>query len=144
MLEPGRSQKDFEERGSGLGFPGWTSALANRLVDILCVSDCGIKISLLKGFPGGSDGKKSACNAGDLALILWSGRSPGEGTVNPLQNSCLGSPRDRGAWQTTVHGVARSLTGLSDLHLLCGALSIPKVYGTKRARVPWATWTLRC
>ena len=58
-----------------------------------------------KGFPGGSDGKESACNAGDLGSIPWSRRFPGEGNSNPLQYSCLGSPMDRGAWQTIVHGV---------------------------------------
>jgi len=41
------------------------------------------------GFPGGSDSKESACNAGDLGLITGSGRSPGEGNGNPLQCSCL-------------------------------------------------------
>ena len=59
------------------------------------------------GFPGGSDGKESACNAGDLSLIPGLGRSPGEGHGNPLQCSCLENPIDRGAWQATVHGVAR-------------------------------------
>ena len=46
-------------------------------------------------------------NAGDWGLIPGSGRSPGEGNCNPLQYSCLGNSRDRGAWQTTVHGVAK-------------------------------------
>ena len=49
------------------------------------------------GFPGGSDGKESACNAGDLGLIPGSGRSPGEGHGNPLQYSCLENPMDKGA-----------------------------------------------
>ena len=49
------------------------------------------------GFPGGSDGKESACNAGDLGSIPGSGRSPGEGNGNPLQHSCLENPMDRGA-----------------------------------------------
>ena len=44
---------------------------------------------------------------GDLASIPGSGRSPGEGNGNPLQYSCLENPMDRGAWQATVHGVAR-------------------------------------
>ena len=51
--------------------------------------------------------KETACNAGDLGLIPGSGRSPGEGNGNPLQYSCLENPMDRGAWQSTVHGVAR-------------------------------------
>ena len=42
-----------------------------------------------------------------LGLIPGSGRSPGEGNGNPLQYSCLGNPKDRGAWQVTVHGVMR-------------------------------------
>ena len=49
------------------------------------------------GFPGGSDGKESAYNAGDLALITGLGRSPGEENGNPLQYSRLENPMDRGA-----------------------------------------------
>ena len=45
------------------------------------------------GFPGGSAGKESACNAGDLGLIPGLGRSPGGGHGSPLQYSCLGNPR---------------------------------------------------
>ena len=56
------------------------------------------------GFPGGSVGKESACNAGDGGSIPGSGRFPREGNGNPLQYSCLGNPVDRGAWQATVHG----------------------------------------
>ena len=51
--------------------------------------------------------KNLPANAGDVGLIVGSGRSPGEGNDNPLQYSCLGETMDRGAWQTTVHGVAR-------------------------------------
>ena len=54
-----------------------------------------------------SVGKESACNAGDPSAIPGTGRSPGEGNVNPLQYSCLENLMDRGAWQATVHGVAR-------------------------------------
>ena len=56
------------------------------------------------GFPDGSDGKKSACNAGDLGSIPGLGRSPGEGNSNPLQYSCLENSMERGAL-STVHGV---------------------------------------
>ena len=63
-----------------------------------------------KGFSGGSDGKESACNAGDLGSIPGSGRSPAEGNGNPLQYFCLGNSMDRGAWWATVHGVAKSRT----------------------------------
>ena len=65
-------------------------------------------------FPGGSEGKASVCNAGDLGWIPGSGRSPEEGNGNPLQHSCLENPMDGGAWQATVHGVAKSWTQLSD------------------------------
>ena len=66
------------------------------------------------GFPGGSDGEEPACSAGDLGSIPGSGRSLGEGNGNPLQYSCLENPRDRGTWQTIVHGVAKSQRQLSD------------------------------
>ena len=49
-------------------------------------------------YPGGSDGKVSACNAGDLGSIPGSGRSPGEENDNPLQYSCLENSMDWGAW----------------------------------------------
>ena len=51
-----------------------------------------------KGFPGGSEVKVSAWNAGDLGSIPGSGRSPGEGNDNPLQYSCLENPMEGGAW----------------------------------------------
>ena len=59
------------------------------------------------GFPGGSEVKAFAWNAGDLGSIPGSGRSPGEGNGNPLQHSCLENPMDRGAWQATAHWVLR-------------------------------------
>ena len=65
-------------------------------------------------FPGGSDGKESACSAGDLGSFTGLGRSPGEGNDSPLQSSCLENPMDRGAWWATVHRVAKSQTQLSD------------------------------
>ena len=66
------------------------------------------------GFPGGSDSKESACNAGGLSSIPGSGRSPREGNGNPLQYSCLENSMDRGAWWATAHGVTKSRTQLSD------------------------------
>ena len=60
---------------------------------------------------GGSEGKESACSAGDPGLIPWSGRCPGEGTGNPLQYSCLENPMGRGAWWATVHGVTKKDSG---------------------------------
>ena len=60
------------------------------------------------GFPSGSDGKESACSAGDPGSIPGSRRSPGEGNGNPLQYSCLKNPMDGGVWLAAVHGVAES------------------------------------
>ena len=60
-------------------------------------------------FLGGSDGKESACNAGDPGLIPGLGRSPGKGYGNPLQYSCLRNPIDGGTWWATVHGVPKVL-----------------------------------
>ena len=59
------------------------------------------------GFPGGSEVKASACNAGDLDSIPGLGRCPGEGNGNPLQYSCLENPMDGGTWWATVHGSQR-------------------------------------
>ena len=64
------------------------------------------------GFPGGSSGKNPLANAGeikDMGLIPGLGRYSGGGNGNPFQYSCLGSPTDRGAWQTTVQWVTKSL-----------------------------------
>ena len=63
---------------------------------------------------GGSDGKESACNAGDLGSISGLGRSPGEGNSSPLQYSFLENPTDRGAWWATVHAVSKSQAQLRD------------------------------
>jgi len=66
-----------------------------------------IHISSPWEFPGSSVGKESACSAGDPSLIPGLGRSLEERHGNPLQHSCLENPMDRGAWQATVHQVAR-------------------------------------
>ena len=73
-----------------------------------------MNVCLCTGFPGSSAGKESACNAGDPSLIPGLGGSPGEGVGYPLQYSCLETPKARGAWRATVHGVAKSQTRLSD------------------------------
>ena len=65
-------------------------------------------VCIQEGFPDSSVGKESACDAGDPGSIPGSGRSPGEGNGNPLQYSRLENPTDRGAWQASVHGVARA------------------------------------
>ena len=66
------------------------------------------------GFPCGSEGEDSACNAGDLSLIHGSGRSPGEENGTPLQYFCLENPMNGGAWQATVHRVAKNQSRVSD------------------------------
>ena len=80
--------------------PGWEGSLVKN----------GYMYIYAQGFPGGSDGKASACNVGDLGSIPGSGRSPGEGNGNPLQYSCLENSMDRGAWHATVLGVTKSQT----------------------------------
>ena len=79
-------------------------------------SDINSGCVLDRGFPGGSDGKESACNAGDLGSSPGSGKSPGEGNGYPLQYVCLGNPMDRGTWWATVYGAAKSWIQLSDYH----------------------------
>ena len=85
----------------------WLFCILSLLVDVLTVpiprppESCehlyGHDLGLL-GFPGGSAGKESACNAGDPGSIFGSGRSPGEGNGNSLQFSCLENPMHRGVW----------------------------------------------
>ena len=65
-------------------------------------------------FLGSSAGKELTCNAGDLGLIPGLESSPREGIGYPLQYSCLENPMDRGAWQATVHGIAKNQTRISD------------------------------
>ena len=73
-----------------------------------------IYIYIYMDFPGGSNGKESACSVGDPSLIPESGKSSGEGNGNPLQYSCLGNSMDRGDWRATVHGFIKGQTQLSD------------------------------
>ena len=68
----------------------------------------------MMGFPGGSDSEESAWNAGDMGSIPGLGRSSGEGTGYPLQNSGLEKPMDRGAWWATDHGVTKSQMQLNN------------------------------
>ena len=74
----------------------------------------GYPTSVFLGFPGGSDGKKSACNTGDLGLIPGLGRSPGGGHGNPLPLLAWRISMDRGAWRAIVHRVAESQTQPKD------------------------------
>ena len=90
--------------------PGWMKLkLESRLPgEISITSD----IQMIPGgFPGGSDGKESACNAGDPSSIPGLGRSPGEGTGYPVQYSGLEDSMD-----CIAHGVPKSWTQLSDFH----------------------------
>ena len=66
------------------------------------------------GLPTWLSGEEFPASAGDVGLILGSGRSPEEGNSNPLQCSYLGNPTDRGAWWAAVHGVTKSRARLSD------------------------------
>ena len=75
---------------------------------------CDLVSNTIVDSPGASDGKVSVYHAGDPDSIPGSRRSPGEGNGNPLQYYCLENPMDRGAWQATVHRVAKSRTQLSD------------------------------
>ena len=78
-------------------------------------------------FAGGASGKESTCQCRrctGMVLVPGSGRSPGVGNGNPLQYSCLENSMDRGAWQTTVHGVTKSWTR-------------PSMHGEEQMRVDW-------
>ena len=93
-------------------------AFKNQLIDVVWLCSPGPGLS--HNLPGGSDGKASAYNAGDLGSIPGLGRSPGEGNGTPLQYSCLENPMDRGAWWATVHGVAKNQTRLSNFTFTSG------------------------
>ena len=90
---------------------------------LICFSDCVVNVysfALLFeccwDFPGGSDGKESACNVGDPGSIPGLERFPGEGNGYSLQYTCLENSMNRGAWQASVHEVTKSQTQLSDWH----------------------------
>ena len=103
----------------GMGEPGGLPSMGSHRVrhdwsDLAAAA----AVMITLGFPGGSDGKESACNARDLCLILGSGISPGEGNGNPLQYFCLGNPMGRGAWKSTAYGVAKRYNRVTIIHLL--------------------------
>ena len=76
----------------------------------MCVCVCVCVSVCIWGFPGGSDGKQSACNIGDPGSIPGLGRCPGEENGYPFQYSFLVNSVDRGTWRATVHGVSKSQT----------------------------------
>jgi len=87
------------------------------LVSTMEHSDSGVCVCVcVCDFPGGSDGKKPTCNAGDLGLIPGLGRSPGEGNGNPLQYSHLENSMDGGAWWATVQRSQRVGHGWTTEH----------------------------
>ena len=96
------------------------------------------------GFPGSSDGKASAYNAGDPGSIPWSGRPPGEGNGNPLQCSCLENSMDRGAWGATVHGVAKRWTWLSDFTFTFTSIHMIKQHGIVNVASVSVSWFWSC
>ena len=100
----------IESRGVLLFFSfNHAKKINNIKSDILAILECTIL-----GFPGGSVVKNQPANTENAGLIPGLGTSPGEGNDNPLQCYCLENPMDRGAWQATVRGVAKSQTWLSD------------------------------
>ena len=84
------------------------AALFQLILAIICVIGTLIKhvLGMKRAFPGGSDGKESACNVGDPNSIP----QLGEGNGNLLQYFCLENSMDKGAWQATVHGVTKNWT----------------------------------
>ena len=82
-----------------------------KFMKLLCVFSLYVlyfHTRVMRGFPGSSSGKESACDEGDPSSVPGSSRTPGEGNGNPLQDSCLENPKDRRAWGALVHGAAES------------------------------------
>ena len=141
--------------GQGIGYPlqySWASWCLRQYIIHLQCRRTGFdpwvgKISWTRdrlptpvflGFPCGSAGKESPCNAGDLGLIPGSGRFSGERNGNPLQYSCLENPMVRGAWQATVPGVDKSWTGLKSTYTCMYQALYEKLKIYWRAREIWS------
>ena len=112
------------------------------------LADCNL---VPMSFPGGSDGKESACNVGDPSSIPGSGRSPGEGNDNPLHYSCLENFMDRGSLVGLAQEIAKSQTELSNQHFhthpRCSfpkPLIHPKVKLLSRVWLFWTPGTVAC
>ena len=101
----------------------------------------------LKGFSSGSDGKESACSAGDLGSTPELGRSSGGGHGYPLQYSCQENSMDRGGWGATVQRVTQSRTKLKQLrrhtHVLFKFISIPYIEKKKKKKMLALHQTIR-
>ena len=91
----------------------------------------------LRGFPGGSGDKASACNTGNPASIPRSGRSTGEGNGNPLRYSCLENSSDGGAWWATVHAITKSRTRLNDFTFSFHFHALEKEMATHFSVIAW-------
>ena len=102
----------------GLSWPEHHNSVTSSLQDPSCLSPAScIRFTVCHiSIPSGSDGEESSYNDGDPGLIPESGRSSGEGNDSPLHYSCLENSTNREAWQTTVHGNAKSRTWLSNQH----------------------------
>ena len=90
--------------------PGWGPQIPQAMRGRKNVMGRFKGIQVFIGLPCSSDGKESACKAGDPGVIPGSGRSPGEGNGNPLQYSCLENSMDRGAWQAMIQEVGKNQT----------------------------------
>ena len=97
----------------------WKSSTYETIgrLEIIRKESCFKLLEIVDNFPGGSDSKVSAYNAGNPGSIPGLGRYAGEGNGNPLQHSCLENSMNGGAWQVTVHGVTKNWTLLSDFTL---------------------------
>ena len=94
------------------------------------------------GMIGGSEGKESVCNVGDLGLIPGSRRFPGERNGNPLQYYCLGNPIDGGAWWATVHGVTKSCTRLRNFTSLLSTYNYFRMSNFVSVNIPKSSLTI--
>ena len=113
MCEPGRG-REFNPAAAGVA--NSISTITFKLCTLGVIVDLEASTSW-DGLPLWFSGKESACNTGDANLISGLGRSPGARHRNPLQYSCLENPMDRETWQTEVHRVAKSQTGLKWLNM---------------------------
>ena len=105
-VSPGLGRSPGEKNGYPLHYSGLENSM-DCIVHEVAKSWTRLSDFHFIDFPGGSDCKESACNAGDLGLIPGLGRSPGEKNGYPLQYFFLENPMDRGAWWATVHGITK-------------------------------------